>query len=119
MWIEESKSVEELINIFTDRKFNLRAHRVAVLDSNYRVYNIVSQFDVIRFAHKNIQSIKFGAQRVKDLYLAHSCVMARLDDPLYETLETLYHNKISGIAIVDHEARLVGNFSASDLRVQF
>lgn len=36
----------------------------------------------------------------------------------FQTLEKLYENRISGLALVDHEFRFRGVFSASDLRVR-
>ena len=44
-------------------------------------------------------------------------ILTRIDSPFVETLDILYKNKISGLAMVDHEFHLRGNFSASDLRV--
>lgn len=40
-----------------------------------------------------------------------------LDTPLNETLETLYRNRVSGLALLDPDGgRVACNFSASDLR---
>lgn len=36
-----------------------------------------------------------------------------------DALDVLFKNRIFGIAIVDNNNKLLGNFSASDLRVKF
>jgi CBS domain-containing protein len=43
--------------------------------------------------------------------------MVQIDAPFVDTLDTLFKNRISGLALVDQEFRLSGNLSASDLRV--
>jgi CBS domain-containing protein len=45
--------------------------------------------------------------------------MLPVSTPFAEALETLFKNRISGLALVDHEFKLSGNLSASDLRVSF
>jgi len=42
--------------------------------------------------------------------------MVRIDSPFSDALQILYLNRVSGIALVDQEGHLRGNFSASDLR---
>jgi hypothetical protein len=43
--------------------------------------------------------------------------MVRVDSEFYSTLEVLFRNKISGLALTDENGKITGNFSASDLRV--
>jgi hypothetical protein len=43
--------------------------------------------------------------------------MVPITTPFAEALETLFRNRVSGLALVDHEFKLSGNLSASDLRV--
>jgi CBS domain-containing protein len=45
-----------------------------------------------------------------------SPVVVEIDTPFYEALTLLYQNRIGGLGLVDNEWRLVGCFSASDLR---
>jgi len=48
--------------------------------------------------------------------LIHSPIMIRIDSTFVDALDRLYKNRISGLALVDHEFKLSGNLSASDLR---
>ncbi len=41
-----------------------------------------------------------------------------IDTDFADALRILFDNKVSGIALVDHEGRLSGYLSASDLRVR-
>jgi len=93
-------------------------HRVAVIDTNNILVGILSQSDMISFLNKNIQAIPFEARNktVDALKIAHRPIMVRLDDPFFDALITLYNARVGGIALVDQEARLCGNLSASDLR---
>lgn len=55
-------------------------------------------------------------QQLSDVEMFHPPIMVRVDSPFYSVLEILYRNKISGLALVDEQGRICGNFSASDLR---
>jgi len=117
IYIDDISSVKDLISLFCSPKFHKRVHRVAVL-SNGNVSSVVTQSDVIAYAHLSIDSMgEFADRSISDLNLIRGGVMvARIDDTVTETLEKLYENRISGLALVDHEYRFRGVFSASDLR---
>jgi len=94
-----------------------KPHRLAVTNEKGELFNIVSQSDVVSFAFSN--SAKLGDKRTKtlrELNLVRACIMVRIDSSFSDSLQILYQNRVSGIALVDHEGRLSGNFSASDLR---
>eukprot|EP01125_Pyxidicula_operculata_P004112 TRINITY_DN1594_c0_g1_i2.p1 TRINITY_DN1594_c0_g1~~TRINITY_DN1594_c0_g1_i2.p1 ORF type:complete len:248 (+),score=37.64 TRINITY_DN1594_c0_g1_i2:63-806(+) len=119
VYIEEDASVANLISIFRDPKNYYRLHRCAVTQ-NGDVVNVVSQSDVIAFVAKHIDL--FPSEK-KDMQIGlikgfiRSPIMIRLDSRFSDALERLYKNRISGLALVDHEFKLSGNLSASDLRV--
>ena len=50
--IPDSASIYELINLFNDQKMHRRLHRVAVSSHN-KIYNIITQWDVVVFAQKH------------------------------------------------------------------
>jgi CBS-domain-containing membrane protein len=86
--IRTSSSIAELLRLFTDSKGFSRIHRVAVVDEEGRVVNVVSQSDVIRFLHANIHLLpKRAVRTVEELGLVHPIVMSRLDRPFYEVFK--------------------------------
>jgi len=55
--VSEETSLLDAIDIFSDPHMHLRLHRLAVVDSNRRtVLGIISQSDIIAFAHKHVKS---------------------------------------------------------------
>jgi len=116
--ISEDKSLSELLVLFCDPKGHSRIHRVAVTDERGQIKNVVTQSDVIAYAAKNLPILpkRLLKRTIQELGLLHPVVTSRLDNPFYESLEILYKNRMSGIALCDESGRLAGNFSASDLR---
>jgi len=116
--IPKKAPVRDLIRLFCDPKRANRQHRMGVLDENSKLINVISQSDVVTFAskHLNLLPKRVALHSVKQLGLLHAIVMVRLDSTFYEALQVLYHNRISGIALVDENGRISTNMSASDLR---
>ena len=112
--------MRDLVEVFSDPRNNRRLHRVGVLNHKKEIVNVISQSDVIGFAYKHIDSIpsELGKSTVKEMQLRQALISVRIDTPFIDTLETLFRNRISGLALVDDEYRLCGNLSASDLRVR-
>jgi len=108
----------ELVDIFTDPHQFHRLHRVAVLNTEKNLVGIISQSDLIRFAYQNIHLLprELADKQIVNLNIGRSLIFVRLDSPFIDTLETLYQNRISGLALVDEEFHLSGNISTSDLR---
>jgi len=119
LYIKETDTVEDAIKLFCAPKTFYRVHRVAVQNQNGKVINVLSQSDLIYFASQNkhlfpaeLVNLKIGMLTG----LIRTPIMVRIDAPFSDALETLFSNRISGLALVDHEFKLCGNFSASDLR---
>jgi len=105
----------EILKALERRAF--KTHRVGLInDDNNQLVNMVTQSDVLRFAAKNMEHLPMIDQPIKDLNLVRSCVMVRFDIPFIESLSILAQNRISGLALVDFENKLLANFSATDLR---
>jgi CBS domain-containing protein len=116
--IFENQTVYELIQIFrAPRTFN-RLHRVLVMGEDGNVRNVVSQSDLIVFAAQNISMIdnELLNKTLPEINAIHTVICVRIDSSLIDVLDILYTNKISGMALVDENYHLVGNFSCSDLR---
>lgn len=96
-----------------------KPHRVAITkkDHHTQLLNIVTQSDLARFALEHIHLLKDKVdKKVEAMGLVHGCIKARVDSPLQEVLQILLGNKVSGLALVNEEGKITGNFSASDLR---
>jgi len=115
VYVYDNNSIADLLVAFHERHF--KAHRVAVLNRNNEFVNIVSQTDVAHFAYKNTHLLgEKASMTISDLRLVKPCISVRMDTPFANALEVLFSNRVSGIALLDHEGKIAGNFSASDLR---
>jgi len=82
-----------------------------------KLINVISQSDIIKFAAKHVSHLEIANKPLSSFSgLIRTPIMIPIDSPFSEALETLFKNKISGLALVDQEFRLSGNLSASDLR---
>lgn len=93
-------------------------HRVPVFDNTDRVYNILSQSDVIRFLYEHIRDIGIARfDTVEKLGLGTRAVisMSARAKAIHAFFLMLYQ-KVPAVAIVSGNGELVGNLSASDLR---
>jgi len=118
-YIEEDSSVSVLIKKFLNRKHYFRLHRLAVTDKKGDVVDVISQSDVIAFVHHHINTLPHSKRDMRlglMSGLIRTPIMVRIDSPFVDALEVLCKNKISGLALVDHEFKLSGNISVSDLR---
>jgi len=114
----QSTSLEQLLDIFCAPFTMFRLHRVAVVDSNNKLTNVITQSDIISFAaaNKHFMPQDKATKSIKKIGIVHPPVTIRIDARLYEALDMLYNNRISGLALVDEQGKICANFSASDLR---
>eukprot|EP01130_Rhizamoeba_saxonica_P013148 TRINITY_DN5575_c0_g1_i2.p1 TRINITY_DN5575_c0_g1~~TRINITY_DN5575_c0_g1_i2.p1 ORF type:complete len:341 (-),score=59.39 TRINITY_DN5575_c0_g1_i2:51-1073(-) len=111
--VQESSSLFQAIGLFQKG-----IHRVAVL-SGSSVVNILTQSDVIRFLiSKETSFPDFFQKSVKQLSLCgpRPSITVRTDDPALKALLIIDEYKISAVGVVDEEGKLIGNFSASDIK---
>jgi len=116
--ISEDQTIGDALRMFNAplaRHFT-RTHRLAVLDNHGRLVNLLSQSDLIRFAFDNIDLLGNKDVPISELQVFRPPVVVEINTPFYEALTLLYENRIGGLGLVDNEWRLVGCFSASDLR---
>jgi len=118
VYIHETSTVGDAIEVFRSTKNASHLRRLAVIRKGL-VVNVISQSDIIKFAAKHIDSLP---PKLVNLQLGNikgfirSPIMVRIDSPFVEALHILFSNNISGLALVDHQFKLAGNLSASDLR---
>jgi len=91
------------------------------VESEDKVRGILSQSRIVRAVFANIDSMPFKSKTVAQI-LSESVFASRpvITLPTWsnvsEAFELLKRNSISAIGIVDLDGRLVGNFSASDIK---
>jgi CBS domain-containing protein len=117
VFISENASMRELLAMLNEPKYHQRLHRVAVVRDS-KVVNVISQSDILGFVYENVKLIPdiLANKTLEELKFVRPLIYVRIDSPFVDALEILYKNKISGLALVDNEFHLRGNFSASDLR---
>jgi len=113
-FIYEDSTLEECLNTMVHDEFSF--HRLAVHSRDNKIVGIISQTDIMQFAGRHLDILPEGNKSLRELGLVKGVVMVRMDGILGDTLEILAECKISGLALVDNEGKLVANFSASDLR---
>jgi len=113
--IQETAAV--LLRQFTDPNIP-RLHRVAVIGADGKPVNVITQSDLVNMSAGYANAFSSSGKTLAELGLdrAHPHIVARLDEPFFTVLQTLYNNRVSGLAIVNEEGQLTGNISASDLR---
>lgn len=118
VFVGEEETLEDLIKAFLDPACHHRLHRVAVVNKS-GISNVLSQSDIIGFITSHLQLLPqnlLNSTVSEQGYLVRTPLMVRIDCPFIDALETLYKNRISGIALIDEQFKFCGNFSASDLR---
>jgi len=115
--IGNDKVIADVIDLFKRPKTYFRLHRIGVIDERKKLINVISQSDIISFAAKHISHLETADRPLSSFSgLIRTPIMIQIDSLFSEALETLFKNRISGLALVDQEFRLSGNLSASDLR---
>jgi len=95
-------------------------HRLAVFDIKGRITAIVSQSDVVSYLVHRLHLLGDMARKtLSELKLAGSgrdVVSVKTTDLLLDAFVRMADERVSAVAVVDKEGKLVGNLSASDLR---
>jgi len=95
-----------------------RTRRVAVVDDNDEIINIVTQSGLVHYISKHIDDLgDAGNKTIKALKLGTSPVKTvSFGESAHTTLQLLDKSQISGLAITNEENRLFGHISGRDLK---
>ena len=94
-------------------------HRVAVVDNDYKVVDIITQYDLVCFLNKIYSKLdtSYLQERIGTFAnLFHPIVSCRIDTSAMDVIEILFTNRIRGVAITNESGLIDGVFSANDLR---
>jgi len=114
--VSQNSSLKDSIETLLDPNRHFKPHRLCVLDNQMEVKNIISQFDIISFVWQHHNIFPRANKTLKELGLIRPVISVRLDASFSDALHVLFDNRVSGVALLDYEGRVCGNFSASDLR---
>jgi len=93
-------------------------HRVAVIDILSEVRHVLTQTDVAKVLHHNIDSLApVSKMTIRELGIAYSDVISvHANDTALESLRSMNSHKLSAVPILNEGGVLVGTLSISDLK---
>lgn len=93
-------------------------HRIALFNNSGCITQIISQSDIIKFLHQHkVRLGPLGSMTVEDLKLiSHHVEGVHPETPAIEAMSLMSRKRISSLAVLDANGKIVGNFSMSDMR---
>jgi len=94
-------------------------HRVPIVNEGGDYVGIITQSDIVRYFNDNQEKLAPKLeQKVKNIWNIGTKKVQTMEHNKFviDALVKLEESRISGIAIVDDEGKIVGNLSASDLK---
>lgn len=107
-------SLEQLMAIFSKE---LNKHRVCVKDGD-EVVAVLSQFGVLKFLHGVLPNYPHMASKKLSEWhsLSDNVLFVLESDSAIDAFNLLIEKKVTGLAVVNDDGKLVGSISASDLK---
>eukprot|EP01130_Rhizamoeba_saxonica_P012431 TRINITY_DN5242_c0_g1_i1.p1 TRINITY_DN5242_c0_g1~~TRINITY_DN5242_c0_g1_i1.p1 ORF type:complete len:321 (-),score=70.83 TRINITY_DN5242_c0_g1_i1:61-1023(-) len=96
-----------------------RVHRIPVISKDGLLVNILTQSRIVRFLHNHIQKFKIREQTVEELGFLKETYSVKLEDVTYEAFNKMREHKISALAVVDNDGKIVDVISSSDIKSLF
>jgi len=110
----ENSKLKDVFDILWEKDF--RPRRILVLNEKREPSFILSKRDIIEFSSRFVNTVPLSDHAIKELNILHTPLSIRHDAPLVDALNLISENRISGLALVDWENKLIANFGASDLK---
>jgi len=112
--VSRLKPLNSLMDMFSK---DVNLHRVPIVDDEGQVIGIISQARVINYLYKNVENFPDSAAvKVKDYFKPTTVISITADKTAIDGYQLMVSKKVSGLAIVDMEGKLIGSLSASDLK---
>lgn len=96
-------------------------HRVPILDDNLdgKCINIISRTDLVRFLSSHLSDSTSMNEKICDTALKYRKDVVKVNDEMnaLEAFEIIHNKNLSGVAVVDDDDVLIGNSSASDIKL--
>jgi len=98
----------------------MRAHRI-LMTQDLKPFNIISKSDIVSFAYGHLDALELQypelvTSTVYHLGLVHACLNLRFTINLSDVLTEMFENRVSEVALVDSDSKLVAHFSTRDLK---
>lgn len=115
MPVDQRAPVTSAIELMT----RWRVHRVPVVDTDGELLTIVTQSHIARLIYKWLARFEqLADSTVEQRKLGYSEVATvQQDEPAVNAFRRIHERAVSAVGVVDAEGKLVGNVSASDLKV--
>lgn len=95
--------------------------RVVVTDADGQLHNIITQSQIIQFLSENIGHFQALAGRTMQELDAYNVwrpvVTVRPEQPAVDAFQLMRKHKISGVAVVNEEGKLIDSIGVRDLRI--
>jgi len=112
--VEDRASLKVALNLMKQ----WRVHRIPVLTGSGELETLLTQSHVIRYIYPYVEKEKIYKEKISDLeFTSKKVVSVRKQDFVKDAFKKMKENRISGVAVVNEKDEIVGNISASDLKV--
>jgi len=115
--IHDSTNLINVIQTFCTNYKDL--HRLPMIDNHGKLIGVVSQSLLVTWLAPHVTKFDFGKQTVGQLGLGleiKSVITVHKTDQVSVALQKIKDNSVSAVGVVDENGKLVGNFSASDIK---
>jgi CBS domain-containing protein len=95
-----------------------KVHRLPVVDGHGDLISIVTQSHLARMISSNSARFPIAYYHISTVKLGQKDVVSvSADTRAIDAFETIHNKKVTGVAVVDSNGKLVDNISASDLKL--
>jgi len=106
-------SVQHAINRMTSGSL----HRMAVLDSDGQLSDILTQSSIIRYLYNNVDQLDNADKSLEELKVGRENVhTVPMDRSAYHAFKQMIELGVSGLGVTDSDGKLVANISATDIK---
>jgi len=93
-------------------------HRIPVIDDDKHVINYITQSRVVELIAENLNHFRSRVEKTVEVLNIglRNVISINEDNTAIEAFIKMHENKVSGIAVVDTDNKLVGSLSVSDLK---
>jgi len=93
-------------------------HRVAVIDEQFNLVNIITESQVLRFLHSNMKELgSIKDKPVSDLNMTkEKMILVKETDSAVDAFKKMITENVSGLGVVNEHGKLVENISLRDLK---
>jgi len=112
--VNEDHTVLEAVKLMLDQN----AHRALVQDNSGNMISIITQSRIIQLIASLVDEVPSCKRSIRELGLGFKKVLAvREDQIVYKAFRSMVGRKVTCLAVVNEEDKLVGNLSVTDFKL--